>query len=254
MDEKLRPGQLFDIKAQTWNEIVDAKDFILKYKGVIQALAKLKLPTAPIPTDVITVKNISGADWAAGSVAELGVILFDRVLRTEIGFKADTVSHAGGRSYCILAKPLPDGGIGPAHISGVCVARVNVISTDDRFAFAETSSHVLKTGKAGPWKLLGPITATGEKDVVVCFAAPEWGWARLTATLSAGGSATARIWKDIAGTMTDSGLDITVYDRLMEIGGSLPVKTRIRWGFDSGKLYVLNATCSPDTSDDVWGE
>ena len=62
------------------------------------------------------------------------------------------------------------GEIDDAHISGVCVAKVNIQSTSDRYAFVESSSNVLKSGKTGQFKLLGPVTATGEQSVVVNFA------------------------------------------------------------------------------------
>lgn len=177
MNEKLRSGDDFDIAATTWNEIIDAKDFVLKFKAVIQALAKLKLPAAPIPTDIITVKNITAVDRLAGEVLEIGDVLFDRVMRNEIGFEADTVSHTGGRSYCILARPVPcgesgdeaNGKLGPAHISGVCVALVNIIATTDRYAYVKPSETKLTSGKAGQFKILGPVDSTGEQTVAVSF-------------------------------------------------------------------------------------
>lgn len=124
----------------------------------------------PIPTDVIKVKNITGANRSAGQVLELGSLLYTDLTRRNIGFNADTVSHPVGRSYCILPRPIPTGEIDDAHISGVCVAKVNIIATSDRYGFIELSSNVLKSGKAGQFKLLGPVTATGEQLVAVCFA------------------------------------------------------------------------------------
>lgn len=122
-----------------------------------------------IPTDVIKVKNISGADRSAGQVLEIGTHLLTTIDRRNLWFNADTVSHAAGRSYCILPRPIPAGEIDDAHISGVCVALVDIQDTADRFAYVETSSNVLKSGTSGQFKLLGPVTATGEQSVAVVF-------------------------------------------------------------------------------------
>jgi hypothetical protein len=80
-------------------------------------------------------------------------------------------------------------------------------------------------------------------------------WARATASITAGASANARIWVDVAGTMTDTGLDVLAYDRAQEIGGTLPDKTRLRlrWDYDVGRLTIVFATCEADTSAVAWG-
>ena len=81
----------------------------------------------------------------------------------------------------------------------------------------------------------------------------DWGWARLSAELTALGNVTARVWFDVAGTMTDSGFNITVYDRLL--GDALPALTRVRWVYDprKAKRYVTEHACDPDTSSTIWG-
>ena len=148
------------------NTLVDMVDW---YKRQVLGNPQRPLP-APIPTDVIKVKNISGADRSAGQVLEIGTLVLTTLDRRNIWFNADTPSHAVGRSYCVLPRPIPAGEIDDAHISGVCVAKVNIIATTDRYAFVETSSNVLKSGQTGQFKLLGPITATGEQSVAVTFA------------------------------------------------------------------------------------
>lgn len=148
------------------NNLVDMVDW---WKRTVRGDPRRALPVA-IPTDVIKVKNITGADRSAGQVLELGTLVLTTLERRNIWFNADTPSHTVGRSYCILPRPIPANEIDDAHISGVCVAKVNIIATTDRYAFVETSSNVLKSGKTGQFKLLGPVTATGEQSVAVTFA------------------------------------------------------------------------------------
>lgn len=256
-NEKVRPGQPFDVAARTWNELIDAKDFILKYKGIIQALAKLKLPSAPIPTDVITVKNITAEDRLAGEVLELGDVVFTRVRREEIGFEADTVSHTGGRSYCILAKPLPcgetgdeaNGKLGPAHISGICIAQVDIIATTDRYAYVKPSETILTSGKAGQFKILGPVDATGEQTVAVTFADDDGAilFGKLDGTMVEGGSATVSIY-DWSGTSWDDTLvDVTAIDYFLGAGDSWDASTRVAIKWSGRAWVVIQASCDPDS-------
>lgn len=152
--------------AQFQANLVDMVDWWKKYVRGNQSGAY----QPPIPTDIIKVKNISGADRSAGQVLELGTHLWTDVDRRNIGFRADTVSHTSGRSYCILPRPIPSNEIDDAHVAGVCVAKVDIQATTDRYAYVTTSSNILKSGEAGQFKLLGPVTATGEHSVAVTFA------------------------------------------------------------------------------------
>lgn len=148
------------------NNLVDMVDW---WKRQVRGNPQRALP-APIPTDVIKVKNVSGANRSAGNVLEIGTHLWTDVDRRNLGFNADMVSHVVGRSYCVLPRPIPAGEIDDANICGICVAKVNIVSTSHRYAFVEVSSSVLKSGFAGQFKLLGPVTATGTQSVAVSFA------------------------------------------------------------------------------------
>lgn len=121
------------------------------------------------PTDVIKVKNITGSDRQAGQVLEVGTPLLTTLDRRRLWFNADAISHATRRSYCILKRPIPSGEIDEAHISGGCVAKVDIQATTDRYAYVEASSYNLKSGSNGQFRLLGPLTSTGVQDVAVIF-------------------------------------------------------------------------------------
>lgn len=109
---------------------------------------------------------------------------------------------------------------------------------------------------AGPLRANGYITSEGELlPLYTGTGCLLWGWARLSGDLTPLGNATARVWNDVGDTMTDTGLDITVYDRLSGADDLLE-KTRFRWELDptTGKYYVTVPACDPDTSSTVWGE
>ena len=79
------------------------------------------------------------------------------------------------------------------------------------------------------------------------------GEGRITGTLSPLSSQTCRIWVDIGGTMTDTGIDITVWDRLMGSTATMTDKWRVQWEWRIDKYVVIAAACEADTSSTVWG-
>lgn len=85
----------------------------------------------------------------------------------------------------------------------------------------------------------------------------HWGWARLVADLNSLSSTTATVWRDTAAsnTMANTGIVITVHDRLLASASAIATLTRVRWEYQprTGKYYVVNAACDPDTSPTVWG-
>ncbi len=177
----------------------------------------------PVPTDVIKVKNVTGSDRDAGDVLELGDCAVDEASRSEPYFEGDTPSHSYGHSFCVLTRPIPAGGTDSASVSGWAVARVEIQNAADRFASIQLGSHVLKSASGGgDFKLLGPVTATGEQSVVVVFAGsndePVIG--RMDGDLSAGGSANCVIWQRKADNTgwESSGQTVEVFDWLLPVG------------------------------------
>jgi hypothetical protein len=78
-------------------------------------------------------------------------------------------------------------------------------------------------------------------------------WGRISGTIDALGSGTLRIWRESSGTMTDSSVDITVYDRLLATGETWTDKWRVRVEWDSDRYYIVAAACAADSSSTVWG-
>ena len=98
----------------------------------------------------------------------------------------------------------------------------------------------------------GNLTTTSPYSGVQKFVTHA-GEGRITGTLSALGSQTCRIWVDIGGTMTDTGIDITVWDRLMGSTATMTDKWRVQWEWRIDKYVVIAAACESDTSSTVWG-
>jgi hypothetical protein len=118
----------------------------------------------PVETDVIMVRNASGTDKRRGDVLAVTKTRLLTTLTREHPWITATGLGDANRNYilCVLLDPLPAGKIGPAQISGVSLAYVNVIATWHRRAFPYGGSTV-QSGLFGPMELLNAPTVTGEQ-------------------------------------------------------------------------------------------
>ena len=118
----------------------------------------------PIATDTIMVRNDSGTGKRRGDVLAVTRTRLLTALTREHPWITAAGLGAANRNYvlCVLLDPLPAGDIGPAQISGVSLAYVNVIATWHRRAFPYGGSTV-QSGLFGPMELLNAPTVTGEQ-------------------------------------------------------------------------------------------
>lgn len=207
-NDRATPGREMVIHAETWNRLLEC---LADYEKNKRKPKRNKDEPLPIPTDCIKVKNISGADRSEGQVLELGTFLLTTVKKTNPWFNADTVSHNGGKSYCLLKEPIKSNKFGIAQVSGVCVAKVDIQATTDRYAYVVNSSLNLKSGEAGQFKLIGPCTSTGVQTAVVGFA--EYGrlirLCKADADIAKDASGTVSLWEYNGTTEADTGINIT---------------------------------------------
>lgn len=173
MAEKVSSGQKLVTsplrKASVINDVLDAVDFVKQQQmgGGGDAIRGIR------QTDIVKVRNDSGGDLVAGRVLQLGGYLYDEMNRRNILFEADTPEDE--ERFAILGEPIKSGEIGIAHVSGVCIAVVNVGSTTHTRAIPEDGETVLKSGGGGPIRILSELDGTGEQEVVVLidFAGPS---------------------------------------------------------------------------------
>lgn len=238
-NDRATPGREMKIHAATWNDILDSKDDYLRRKKRGKGR---KAEPLPIPTDCIKVKNITGSDCTEGQVLELGTFLLTAPpKKTHPWFNADTVSHNGGKSYCLLKEPIKSDKIGVAQVSGVCIAKVDIQATTDRYAYVVNSSLNLKSGEAGQFKLIGPVTTTGVQTAVVSFA--EYGrltrFGKADGAISKGSSGTISLWHYDGSTESDTTINVTAYAYGAAIVSGKIVS--LFWG--DGRWYVAPWEC-----------
>jgi hypothetical protein len=216
---RLRPGQPPLIpSAAAWNRHEDVSDWYHRNKARGEGGDPQDyLP----PTDVVQVRNDSGADRREGDVLEIDPTdgLLDRPLpRENLWFKGKTPNAQ--RPFGILLFPAKhdatesNRGVTPLQVSGVCKAFVNITSAGHGFAIVQSGQYVLQSADAGPVEIIDKESGTGEKKCVVRFF-PKITSAlvmfRLEANLARGGTAAARL-VDPATLLTQPGATITVSD------------------------------------------
>ena len=143
---KVQPGQPWKPpradQQNAWDQVAD----------FFETKQQLSIPQAqsffPRPTDLIRVKNNSGADRARGDVLELDTFLLDSLAAESIWFSG--IVPTGDRNpYCVLLKPIKSGEIGQGQISGVCIAKLNNSTPADTFAHARTGQTQIETVSCG---------------------------------------------------------------------------------------------------------
>lgn len=126
-------------------------------------------------TDVVKVRNYSGANRREGEVLECDdtTPILTTIDPTNLWLKG--VTPNGERGFGILRKASKHDAtdalkaITPLQVSGVCKALVNFSDASHRAAYVESGSYVLKSSYIGPIQVLYKPSGTGEKSCVVRF-------------------------------------------------------------------------------------
>ena len=166
MTRKVRAGQAFRPPSMTDHNLI--ADMAEWYRSKI--LGEGGSTGNPlIPTDIIKVKNSSGAARRQGEVLETVItgLLVTDVEAGSLWIDADLPSDLV--RWGILRHELPDDEIGEMQVSGACKAIVDIQTSGDPRAGPMGASAVLESGATGPLKILYAPAATGEQDCIVLF-------------------------------------------------------------------------------------
>jgi hypothetical protein len=169
---KVFPGQPFHPPpAIIWNNMVDA--------GRAWADGRLNSPPGnpnrSRQTDLIKIKNSTGENRAQGEVLKISGKVIEQVDNEFIWL--DGVEPTADCRFGILKHPLLIDEVDTAQVSGVTIAKVNVMSVDHTFADVEDGEYLLQSADEGPLEILfmpdgtDPIPEGGEtRECVVRFA------------------------------------------------------------------------------------
>jgi hypothetical protein len=153
---KARPGQPAGKmlrSARAFNSAQQAAEYYEKQMALGQGIDPI---LKPVPTDLIKVKNNSGDTRLRGDVLALTSALTPPPIdREHMWFNGDLPATRYD-PFCVLLHQIPDGEIGDAQISGICIARVEGEANDDMRAYIQPGSAVMMSDHTGPIELLEP--------------------------------------------------------------------------------------------------
>jgi hypothetical protein len=162
-DGKTSPGQPFAApKAEIWNGMIDAGNAFRVGRLSVAAPDRSR----PRSTDLIKVRNDTGADRERGEVVCFGGFVLTDLEPESIWLKA--IATRRGKKFAILKYNVAEDEVVSAQVSGVCLGRVNVTNLAHRAArLPDDGSFVLQSSFSGPVELLWTPEETGEADCVV---------------------------------------------------------------------------------------
>jgi hypothetical protein len=165
---KASPGQPFSApKAEIWNSMIDA--------GNAHRNGRLSNgtpePTRPRQTDIIKLKNSSGASRSRGEILRINGKAITNLTDEHIWLIGSAPTDDG--YFGILKEPIANGSIGQVQVSGCCMATVDIADADHTRAKAVASQYVLESSDDGPIEIVYKPSGTGELECVVRFQGPQ---------------------------------------------------------------------------------
>jgi hypothetical protein len=169
MGQKLTPGD-GTISAGEFNRHVDAADLVLGRQ-------QLGTPSPPLrldyDTNLVTVKNVTGANRRRGEIVELTNSPLPDFSSGQLWANAVAITSSG--HFGVLLNPLAANAIGnrDCQVGGICTALVNVTSSTHNAARSSAGSHVLQSAASGSVRIIQKPVGTGEKTCLVQLNVPQ---------------------------------------------------------------------------------
>lgn len=157
-------------KPATANELID---LLSREKGkqLGGAISKQSLPPTP---DILKIRNATGSDLPGGAVVDIGDLLFDESEPLKLDYPwFEVVTQAGG-AWGVMRRATPDEDIEECQISGICIARVNILNIDHTRAIPKAGQAYFESSHMGPVRILrlSDTDATGVQECFVLLRVP----------------------------------------------------------------------------------
>ncbi len=203
--KKVQIGDALDIKASTWNNFIDAANFV---KG-IQSNQNGSVIRNGLYNGVVFIKNMTSNNYGQFSAMVLTDIAI-KPNKNEAEFKGKVPVFIGSKMtndlenhpYAVLLEPIEIGKIGRALLLGITPAKVNIQDSEDQFAIPSVDSNngALESSDSGVARILWKAGNSGE----------QWCMLQLGGAGSGGGSDKVVLCRVTGGTITN-GYNVSVY-------------------------------------------
>lgn len=245
--QEVRPGQrLPGLPTQAWNQMLR------------RLKARPAAPARPVggssPVEVL-VKNTSGSPLAS----RFGILQVNspRVVysaaNAQAFFDEDTllgVTPAVAAPFVVVQEPLSADGFGIARLLGLTRCSLDVVHADHTHAYPTTDPAKLKTGPAGPARIVWKETGTGTKwGVVMLTGAAPPGKIRFTlpSALATTDASKASCTVDSVITGGSPGSTVTVYNMPASsdyvFSGASGNKGKAEWDEANQRFEIYQLEC-----------
>lgn len=216
------------------------------------------------PQFAVSILNESGADWDQWAAVGLGDHLLDpdyneQDFRQRIGFVGETPDHDDHLDmFAVLTKPIHDGQIGKALLTGMLNCKVDVIHAEHNYVRPKDGTAELETCGAGGGRILKPrpFTDIGEQWATVSLEPyGGTGFAYLTAymatatvtgtpTILTPGTASADVWTfDSNGVWANTEDEIEIQNPWEQVSGN--TNSLISFVMHNGRWMLTGMSCDP---------
>lgn len=235
-EAKASSGQPFKPPpARIWNDMVDAGRAYRE--GLFNVNAPK--PTRPRETDVLKVRNSSGADRARGEILSFNGSVLSECTPENIWLIGEEAEI--GESFGVLRYAIEDGEITECQVSGICIAKIDVLNLTHKYANVPSAGgYMLESSDSGPVAILYKPNSIGEHDCVVLLNSPpeirlvrfqlKQGFA--TGTASATLKTMEGVVIEVANVLDPEG----IFEELVARDTGLALK-------QDGKYYAIQAPC-----------
>lgn len=150
---------------------------------------------------------------------------------------------------CVLLQDCPAGGDRYADfvMSGLCIAKVDILDTGHNCVeLVNGDPTKLQSAKDGPGQIIFAGSGTGEKLALICLGAGGGGGSTLTfgygktdSASSLDATVTVSVWTAMGSAGSDTGDNITCYNRFGAIGSG----KFVAWMFDGTGYDIIQGRC-----------
>jgi hypothetical protein len=202
---KVKPGQSFEVKAETWNAFIDAAIFTKNQSNSGNAGSR-----SGVGGGVVLVRNEESSDFPQfGAIALTDMPIKPSSTENIQEFKCRPPLFFGRRvtaayesyPYAITLEPIPALSVGRALVLGVTPAQVRIVDSTHAFAVPDASViGGLTTAASGVARILWKYGSSGM----------QWAMLQLGGAGSGGGNADVVLCL-VSGGSAETGFTVTLY-------------------------------------------
>lgn len=243
---KISRGDIWKVPpADDWNNALAA--------GEAFAAGRLQRPgqqiLLPTSTDIVQVRNDTGQDMARGEVLCLDDFILT-ALDPEYPWFAGELPTTDEKPYGVLLDPIPHQAsgaqlFGRVQMSGVCIAKINMVYADHRWCHIATGEEQLQTDWHGSAEILHKEEISEQWWALVRMSNYHTMelYGETAESIAAAASGDFDVW--YGGAVTDPLQTITVYFDKMA-SGTVPSGTKclVRYFPDENHWSIVERQCS----------